>query len=190
MRNQDREYISGLFPAIDKIRDGELREKVIQTWYHAWKRGTFQSIEQIHQFEPLRNRIDYSNVDHTNQVVQACEVVSRLLGDMFKVHVNMDHLFAGAVLHDVDKAVIFDAEAGGLTKTGKKFPHTVMGATMALMEGLPEEVAHVIGAHSIKYSAVHPMSIEALIVRYVDHLVGESAYLAQGLNMKSLLEEQ
>ena len=187
MKEKDKKYILDLFPAIKKIRDGDLRQKVVCTWYNTWQKSSFRRIEDVHQFEPARDMINYTNVNHTNQVVTVCEGITPILADLLNLHINIDHLLAGAILHDIDKLIIFDAETANLTDTGKRFPHAVMGSILALMEGLPESVAHIIGAHSLKYSPVPPRSIEALIVRYVDHLVGESAYLAQGLNMVEIL---
>jgi hypothetical protein len=54
---------------------------------------------------------------------------------------------------------------------------------------LPEEVAHIIGAHSTKFSPSPPGSIEALILRQADILVAHSVYLAQGLEMDKVLNE-
>jgi hypothetical protein len=72
MKKGDQDYILKLFPAIKKIKDPELSPKVILLWYKAWKRGNFPRIEQAHQFEPARDRLAYTNVDHTNQVCRLC----------------------------------------------------------------------------------------------------------------------
>jgi putative nucleotidyltransferase with HDIG domain len=183
MKSQDRDYIMGLFPSIKQITDRGIQEKIINVWYTSWKRSNFARIEDVHQFEPARDQIDYTNVDHTNQVVSVCEAISGLLSELLDVSINMDYLLAGALLCDVDKALIFDSETGNLTETGEMFPHAVMGAMLAFREGLPKEVAHIIEAHSIKSSPVLPRSIEALIVRYVDHIIGESVYLAKGVSI-------
>jgi putative nucleotidyltransferase with HDIG domain len=189
IQQHDKDYIVRLFPSIEKISDEGIRQKVILAWYNAWKHSNFRRIEDIHQLELARDRITYTNVDHTNQVCLACEKMAELLVKLLKIQINMDYLLAGAVLHDVDKAVIFDAKTGKWSNTGRQFAHPMMGASMALMEGLPEEVAHIIGAHSMKFSLIAPNSIEALIVRYVDNLIGESVYLLQGLDMEKILKE-
>ncbi len=189
MQKLDMDYIVRLFPAIKKIRGEGMRHKVALTWHNAWKRGNFRRIEDLHQFEPARERLEYSNIDHTNQVCRAAEEMGAMLADSLGLHVQMDYLLAGAVLHDVDKIVIFDAKTGGLTETGRLFPHAVMGANMALMEGLPEAVAHIIGAHSTKFSPAPPASIEALVLRHADQLVAQAVYLAQGLDMELVLSQ-
>ncbi len=189
MNQQDKDYIISLFPYIEKIRDTGMSNKVVQTWYNAWKRGNFQRIEDVHQLEPARDRIVYSNVDHTNQVCRLAEKMSMILADSLGLQVQMDQLLAGAVLHDVDKIVIFDAETGGFTDTGRRFSHAMMGATMALLEGLPDAVAHIIAAHSAKFSTVSPASIEALALRHADELVSQAVYLAKGLELDLVISQ-
>lgn len=187
MEKQDEDYILSLFPAIRKIKDEDIRQKVILTWYNAWKRGNYSRIEDAHQFEPARGRIVYSNVEHTNQVCQACERMGEVLAEVLNLRVNMDHLLAGALLHDVDKMVIF--KRGGFSETGQGFPHAVMGATMARKEGLPEAVVHMIEAHSAKFSPHPPRSIEAVIMRQVDHVIYQSVYISQGLDVEKIVNE-
>lgn len=189
MEKKDRDYILSLFPTIVKIKDRDLREKVIQTWFNAWKRSNFLRIEDVHQFEPARKHINYTNVDHTNQVCQACERMATIPSKILGLQLNLDYLRAGALLHDVDKMVVFDAQTGGGTEAGRRTPHAVAGASMARAEGLPEEVAHIIEAHSTKFSPHPPKSIEALILRHADLIVGNAVYMAQGLEAEKVLNE-
>jgi putative nucleotidyltransferase with HDIG domain len=184
MQKQDQDYILSLFPAIEKIKDDGIRQKVILTWYKAWKRGNFSRIEDVHQFEPARERMAY-----TNQVCQASERMGEMVAEVLNLPVKIDHLLAGALLHDVDKMVIFDAQTGGFTDTGRRFAHGAMGAAMALMEGLPEAIAHIIGAHSAHFSPISPNSLEALILRHADHVVAKAVYLSHGVEMEKLLSE-
>src|SRR5512137_1988795 len=115
MERKDRDYVVRLFPAIGKITDEGVRDKVIQTWIHVWRRSNFQRIEDVHQYEPAREYISYSNVDHTNQVCQACEKMVVIATELLNLDLNVDYLVAGALLHDVDKMMIFDAKTGGFT---------------------------------------------------------------------------
>lgn len=189
MTDADRVTMVRLFPAIEKIQDVPMKEKVMATWLNAWKRSNFPSIEVVHQFEPARKRIAYTNVEHTNQVCQACEAMAESLSAMFSLKIHWDELRAGAILHDVDKILIFDYETGGFSETGRRFAHAVFGASLALMEGLPESVAHMIGAHSFRFSPTPPATVEALLLRHLDHVVAQSHYFMQGLDMERVLAE-
>lgn len=189
MEQKDRDYILRLFPDIVRIKDEGMREKVIQTWFKAWKRSNFPRIEDVHQFEPARDYITYTNVDHTNQVVQACAMMAMIPPEILNLPLNQDYLLVGALLHDVDKMVIFDAQTGGWTEAGRRTPHAVAGASMARAEGLPDEVAHIIEAHSTKFSPHPPKSIEAVILRHADLIVANAVYMAQGLEAEKVLNE-
>jgi putative nucleotidyltransferase with HDIG domain len=189
MEKKDRDYIVRLFPAISKIKDEGVRDKVIQTWLHAWKESNFSRIEDVHQFEPARDYIAYTNVDHTNQVCRACEAIAGMASEGLHFNLHMDLLLAGALLHDVDKMVIFDSKTGGFTEMGRRSFHAVAGGALARSLGLPEEVAHIIEAHSVRFSPHPPKSGEALILRHADILVASFVYLAQGLEMEKVLSE-
>ncbi len=189
MEQKDRDYILRLFPALVKIKEGDIREKVIQTWLNSWKRSNFLRIEDVHQFEPARDYISYTNVDHTNQVCQACERMATIPAEILSLKLNPDYLLAGALLHDVDKMVIFDAPTGGWTEAGRRTSHALEGASMARAEGLPDEVAHIIEAHSTKFSPHPPKSIEAQILRHADILVANAVYMALGLEMEKVMNE-
>ena len=189
MERKDRDYVLRLFPAIGEIADGGVRDKVIQTWIHAWRRSNFLRIEDVHQYEPAREYISYRNVDHTNQVCRACEKMAAIATEILNLDLNVDYLLAGALLHDVDKMMVFDAKTGGFTEMGRQNPHAVAGAALARAEGLPEEVAHIIEAHSTTFSPLSPKSIEALIARHADLVVANAVYMAQGLEMDKVLSE-
>jgi putative nucleotidyltransferase with HDIG domain len=189
MEQKDRDYIVRLFPAVSKIKDEGLRDKVILTWLHAWKLSNFSRIEEVHQFEPARNYIAYTNVDHTNQVCRASEAIAAMASEGLNLKLHMDYLLAGALLHDVDKMVIFDFRTGGFTEMGRRSFHAVAGAAMARSLGLPEEVVHIIEAHSTRFSPHPPKSAEALILRHADIVVAGLVYKAQGLEMEKVLNE-
>ena len=189
MLQAEKNHIISLFPYIEKINDIDMRNKVIQTWHNAWKCGNFHRIEDVHQLEPARDLIVYSNVDHTNQVCRVAEEMSIALSRSLGLRVEMDQLLAGAILHDVDKIVLFDSRTGGYTDMGRRFVHAMMGATMALTQGLPHEVAHMIMAHSFKLSSIAPASIEALILRQADELIAHAVYLANGLNLDLVITQ-
>jgi HD superfamily phosphodiesterase len=72
---------------------------------------------------------------------------------------------------------------------GRRSFHAVAGGALARSLGLPEEVAHIIEAHSTRFSPHPPKSGEALILRHADILVASFVYMAQGLDMEKVLSE-
>ncbi|MBP1715966.1 MAG: putative hydrolase [Deltaproteobacteria bacterium] len=123
MKKKDQNYILKLFPAIKKIKDPELSRKVLLLWYQAWKSSNYLRVEDVHQFEPARDYISYTNVAHTNQVCRACQAIAAMVSKELNLKLHMDYLLAGAILHDVDKIMIFDSKTGGFTETGRRKSH-------------------------------------------------------------------
>ncbi len=69
-------------------------ERVIDTWVTVWKRSNFPRIEEAHQFEPARVHIVYTNVDHTNQVTEACGRMAAVNSEILGRKLNKDSLLA------------------------------------------------------------------------------------------------
>ena len=94
--------------------------------------------------------------------------------DLGGVEVSTDDVIAGGLLHDVGKAFEFDPQnqkrwQADSRKTG--FPamrHSVYGGYVALSVGLPEEIAHLISAHSSEGNLIEK-SVACVMVREGDH---------------------
>jgi putative nucleotidyltransferase with HDIG domain len=180
MDQKDREHIEKLFPAVKDISDADIREKVCRLWHQTWRDSNFDKIEDLSQWEPAREIVNWTNVDHTNQVTRCAVAIGRLFEEMYPVEINMDYIIAGALLHDVDKLLLFDSVTGSHTDLGDKFAHATYGGHAALSIGLPPDVAHIIASHSANYSNTEPQTVEAVIVRQADHVVAEGRNMAMG----------
>jgi putative nucleotidyltransferase with HDIG domain len=167
----DEQYIKTLFPRLNDIKDGEIREKVASVWLDAWKDSKYGKIEDLSQWEPARDEINMSNVDHTNQVIECAIAAAGVVERMQKVPIDMDALIAAAILHDVDKILMFDPSSGEATAAGTYLPHTGLGGHLALKAGLPLKIVHAIAAHSPNFSSVSQKTPEAVIIANADHLV-------------------
>lgn len=174
MRESERNRLKNLLPSLAQIKDRALREGVVDVWLRAWKGSNFKKIDGPSQWEPNRDEVRLSNMQHTNQVTQCAITMAKVIEETQRIKVNGDYLIAGALLHDVDKFLIFDAKTAGPSTMGKQFHHTFLSSHLALAAGLPPEVAHIAAAHSPNFSAVEPQSVEALIIRQADHLMAGS----------------
>jgi putative nucleotidyltransferase with HDIG domain len=158
------------FPQIDKIKDAALREQVIENT--ALKRGKWRAtdLEQI-PFSMLAASCGVSLAAHTRNVTDCCiklgEVLEKAYKPLFQIH--SDYLIAGAILHDVGKALEYcSTEAGyGISKSGKLLRHPISGAALAAELGLPDEVVHIIAVHS-KEGDGGFRSPEAWIIHHAD----------------------
>jgi len=105
------------------------------------------------------------------------------------VKVERDTLIAGAILHDIDKLLIFHQSSGETTHMGMHLAHTTIGAHLALKAGLPLEIVHIIAAHSSNYSSLSPRSPEAAIVYHADHVVTETWTMEKNIDISFALRD-
>jgi HD superfamily phosphodiesterase len=169
--DDERGYIETLFPRINNIKDKDLRNKVINIWLKAWKMSDYKRIEDHSSWPPAREKLQLSNVEHTNQVVECAIAVANVIGQTQKIKIDLDTLIAAAILHDVDKIILFHESTSKLTPFGKLLTHTHLANFLALEERLPFEVVHAISAHSQTFSRESPKTPEALIISKLDPLM-------------------
>ena len=170
---EKEQYIQKLFPRINDIKDVDIREKVISVWWGAWKESAFAKIEDLSQWEPAKEKLNISNVEHTNQMVECAIAIAQVVEREQNVKINMDTLIAASILHDADKILMFDPSSGKTTPMGTYLPHTGIAGHLALQAGLPMEIVHAIASHSTHYSSLPPKTPEAVILSNADHLMTE-----------------
>jgi putative nucleotidyltransferase with HDIG domain len=168
---EKRSYIKTLFPRIKDIKDEDLRDKVVNVWLKAWEMSHCDKIETYSAWPPEKAKIQLSNVEHTNQVVECAIAVANIVERTQQIKINLDYLIAAAILHDVDKITQFHEETGRLTSFGQLFAHTSLGISLALEQAVPLEIVHAIGTHSPNYSKNSPKTHEALILSHVDTMM-------------------
>jgi putative nucleotidyltransferase with HDIG domain len=176
-------YIEELFPGLKDIESSEIREKVISVWLDAWKECEFDKIEDLSQWEPIKEKLNISNVEHTNQVVACAIAIAGVVKREQGVRIDMDTLIASAILHDVDKLLIFHPSTGKTTPMGGFLAHTAIGCHLALKAGLPLEIVHAIASHSRNYSSTPPNSAEAAILYHADHVVTETWRMSRDIEV-------
>ena len=146
--DEHREYITKRFPEINQIQDDEIRKRVILTFDTAMKKGKWDKLDGI-PFTLLISDLKVDLAEHTQEVTRFAIKTAKDL-QKYGLEVNMDHLIAGALLHDVGKLVEYCMEDGKVvvSPTGKLLRHPTTGTWLALESGLPMEVAHIIYCHS------------------------------------------
>ena len=168
------------FPRIREIGDAALRDKVCRTWLQAWESSDYTHLEDVSQWEPAREALGISNVDHTNGVVECALAMAEALESSQSLRIDRDILIAAAVLHDVDKICLFNAADGRPTDLGRHLGHVAAGVHLAMAAGLPLTVVHAIAAHSPNYSKIAPQTVEALILRQADDLFTRTWIMQRG----------
>ena len=147
------------------IKDIDLRNKVIKVWLTAADTGGWKNLDDV----PFTLLIEDSGklTDHTKRVTN----LAKCIKDQRKENIDQDHLIAGALLHDVGKLLEYSIVDGKAVKNdyGNKFRHPVSGSKLAWMCGLPDEVVHIIYAHSHEGDKLD-RSAESFIVHHSDFI--------------------
>lgn len=161
-----------IMPEFREIKDPGLRDKAITVWTEAMKEGrwTFDDLNQM-PFTLLIKSTEVSLVAHTLAVTRTALNIAEVLLEAYKgkVAVHRDYLLTGALLHDVGKMFEYKREAGRFVQSeaGRLLRHPVSGAAFASRFGLPNEVVHIIAAHSKEGDGLR-RTIEAIIVNHAD----------------------
>jgi 7,8-dihydroneopterin 2',3'-cyclic phosphate phosphodiesterase len=120
-------------------------------------------------------------VDHTNQVTACAIGIAKFAQAMMEMEINMDWLIAGAILHDVDKAVMCDGKTKRLASIGKLLPHSAYSVYLALKHRLPVEIVHMISTHTA-FSVKRQITAEALILHMADYSVADLRNIKEGVD--------
>ncbi len=164
--------IRKLLPEIELIQDKDLRQKTQRVWAEAIKRGGWKPEDLTHlPFTLLIPGTEVSLIEHTRAVTLTALRIAEVLSDAYRarIHIHRDYLLSGALLHDVGKLFEYAKEGAKFVKSrqGELLRHPISGAAFAFQFGLPDEVLHVIAAHSKEGDGAR-RTIEAVIVNHAD----------------------
>jgi len=169
--------IRELFAAeLDLLRDRELADKVVRCWVEAAALGHWHSREELERM-PFTLLVDCQGIGfiaHTKAVTWGALGLARALlqvyGEANPIPIDLDHLVAGGLLHDVTKLVEIEPDgAGGVRRSrqGMFFRHPISGAMLAGRVGLPDPVVHAIAVHAREGEGSH-QTIEAILIHQAD----------------------
>jgi putative nucleotidyltransferase with HDIG domain len=167
-----RKQLEALLPEFQLIKDPGLRELTIKVWVEAMKRAGW-GIKDLAEmpFTLLIKGTDVNLVTHTRAVTLSALRIAEVLVAQYKekIALNRDQLLSGALLHDVGKLFEYKREGGKFVKSreGELLRHPISGAAFAFSFGLPQEVVHIIAAHSKEGDGLR-RTIEAIIVNHAD----------------------
>jgi putative nucleotidyltransferase with HDIG domain len=161
-----------LIPEIGLIKEAKLKNLTRKVWEEAMERGgwTAEDLEKM-PFTLLIKKIEVNIIEHTRAVTLVALKIAEVLIQEYqeRIAINTDYLLSGAILHDVGKLFEYKREKGVFVKSreGDLLRHPISGAAFAFKHGLPEDVLHIIAAHS-KEGDGSRRTIEAIIVNHAD----------------------
>ena len=166
-------------PAIERLHDETLRTAVLQTWEASMKASPFDHLDQVPQSPVMADR---GLLRHVNEVNERALDMIELAREHYTLQFDEDVALATAILHDVDKPLIFrfDGTAFGAAPGTKLTDHGSIGADLALAHGVPHSIADLVRVHSPFASTGLPGTIEGTIVHYADFVSNDFACLQWG----------
>ncbi len=170
-----KEKIEKLFSQqLKKIKDLDLRKKVVEVWVEAAKKGGWMTgdLEKI-PFTLLTQTKGINLVEHTIAVTEGAIGLAKAMVENYRempFEINMDWLAAGGLLHDVGKLLEFEKTKDGKYKksrSGKCARHPVSGAILVAKAGLPDEIVNIVACHA-KEGEGRPQRIETVLIHQAD----------------------
>jgi putative nucleotidyltransferase with HDIG domain len=168
--------IEKLFSAqLSKIKDKELRGKVVQVWVTGCERGGWETVEDLEKmpFTLLADTRGVNFIEHTIAVTEGALALAKAQTDTYRTvpyAIDFDRLVAGGLLHDVGKLLEIERDGkGGYRKShaGKCARHPISGAILAAEAGLADEIINTIGCHA-KEGEGRPQVVETVFIHQAD----------------------
>ena len=184
-----KEKIRELFPEIEWIHDEAMRDKVVAAIEDGLRSGGWEpeDMDRI-PFTLLIPNCPFSYLAHVRGVTRIAKLAMDEFNAIYaakdeKFRMDNDLLVAGALLHDVGKLVEYEKNGAGETvksRCGKNLRHPFSGTVIALRNGLPDEVGHIIANHAHEGDGTL-RSPEAVVVNKADFINFESIKSFLGL---------
>jgi len=170
-----REKIEKLFvQQLGKIKDPDLREKVVEVWVKAAENGGWhpQEMEKI-PFTLLTQTKGINLIEHTIAVTEGALGLAAAMKENYEempFEINFDWLVAGGLLHDVGKLLeIEKTKEGTYQKSyqGKCARHPISGAILVARAGLSDEIVNIVACHA-KEGEGRPQRVETVLIHQAD----------------------
>jgi len=181
-------------PELNDLKNPQLKHACIEAWSIALAGSSFNRLSDLpgEAFpDKVRLKTGGQNV-HLRGVAQlAMNLASHLKLLDPNVDIDEDILLAGALCHDLGKPFEFDPInrtrwKADPSRTGfPPYRHSVYGAHIALVAGLPEAIAHIAVGHSMEGDNV-VRSLECNLVHYADEIWWKSTAAAGLIDEKSM----
>lgn len=170
-----KQAIMKLLPEINWIKDKKLREAVLDSHVDAlteggWEPGDMDKIPFALAFPDC----PASYLRHVQAVTRMCRSILEEYNSIYQGQgdfvLDFDKLIAGALLHDIGKFIEWERKADGKygkSPAGKYLRHPLSGMMIAVRNGIPADIAHIIAYHAHEGEGAK-RSPEAVIVNKVD----------------------
>jgi putative nucleotidyltransferase with HDIG domain len=125
-----------------------------------------------------------SLLKHVNEVNCRALDLIEIAHAEYDLALDFDVTLATAILHDVDKPMIYRWDGQDFTYADGRTlrDHGAIGAELCLEHGIPLEVAEMVRHHSAFASDGLPGTVEGTIVHYADFVSNDFAAILSGVD--------
>ncbi len=109
-------------------------------------------------------------IQHIKAVTEMCLQIGNTVEKTYDLPINKDYLIAGALVHDLGKLYEYENSDMGWRRSKIKLDHVFLMSAELYCRKFPEDLIHIVVSHLGEKSSTPPMTIEALILHYVDTL--------------------
>ncbi len=172
--------LADALPAMARIESGALRQAVLRTWAASLERSPYSNLMVSPQAPHMPARPLLSHVNEVNaRALDLIDVARKEYG----LQVDSDVALATAILHDVDKPMIyrFDGKTFSYAEGRSLRDHGALGADLCALHGIPLEIAEMVRHHSAFASQGLPGTVEGTIVHYADWVSNDFAAILMGV---------
>lgn len=167
-------------PAVARVESPALRDAILRTWAASLERSPYAGLAASPQAPHMPAR---GLILHVNEVNRRALDLLDVARKEFGLAPDADVTLATAILHDVDKPMIYrwDGREFSYAEGRTLRDHGAVGAELCLEHGVPFEVAEMVRHHSAFASEGLPGTIEGTIVHYADFVSNDFAAIVSGV---------
>ena len=166
-------------PAVHDLDDEPLRAAVIATWAASIAASPYDDLRDVPQSPVIVDRPLFLHIGEVNDLARSFVDFAVALD----LPIDRDVTLAAAILHDVDKPLIYRRSALGEFgyEPGTTLKdHGRLGADLALAHGVPTPIAEMVRIHSQFASTGLPETPEGTALHYADALANDMAAVQFG----------
>ncbi len=172
--------LTDALPATARLESAVLRQAVLRTWAASLERSPYANLMVSPQAPHMPARPLLSHLNEVNaRALDLIDVARKEYG----LQVDSDVALATAILHDVDKPMIyrFDGKTFSYAEGRSLRDHGALGAELCVEHGIPLEIAEMVRHHSAFASQGLPGTVEGTIVHYADWVSNDFAAILMGV---------
>jgi 7,8-dihydroneopterin 2',3'-cyclic phosphate phosphodiesterase len=194
----DSDLDSRLRKVVSKIRDGELRNKIVQFVENPTieiEGKTYEGVSLETSPAGLAHHHSYPGgyIEHVAATAEIALTLCDVVEKVYRGLVNRDLVLAGVLLHDILKPLTYvERENGAFSKSSlaENMDHLTLIVSEMVRRDFPLHLVHIVCAHhGHRYGPIGPRTIEALVCHLADitdsRLNGEVLRAAQYLTREA-----